>query len=56
MYINHSFIKWGELMINSLYLIDKSNDLPPEPGQIKCSDVKSIQHDYTTSRVVETLQ
>lgn len=43
-------------MINNLYLIDKSNDFPPEPGQIQRSDVKSVQHDYTTGWVVETLQ
>lgn len=43
-------------MMNDLYLIDKPNDLPPEPGQIKCSDVKSVQHDYTAGRVIESLQ
>lgn len=43
-------------MINNLYLIDKSNDLSPEPGQIKCPDVKSVQHDYAAGWVIETLQ
>ncbi len=43
-------------MMNGLYLIDKSNDLPPEPGQIKRPDVKSVQHDHTAARVIETLQ
>lgn len=40
----------------SKYLIDKSNDLPPQPGQIKCSDIEPVQHDDATGRVVETLQ
>lgn len=40
----------------SKYLIDKSNDLPPQPGQIKCSDIKPVQHDDATGRVIETLQ
>lgn len=40
----------------NLYLIDESNDLSPEPGQIKCSNVKSVQHYYAAGRVVETLQ
>lgn len=40
----------------SEYLIDKSNDLPPQPGQIKCSDIEPVQHDDATGRVVETLQ
>ncbi len=43
-------------MMNNLYLIDESNDLSPEPGQIKRPNVKSVQHDYAASRVIETLQ
>lgn len=42
--------------MNNLYLIDKSNDLSPEPGQIKCPNVKSVQHDYAAGRIIETLQ
>lgn len=42
-------------MMNNLYLIDESNDLPPEPGQVQCANVKSVQHDDAAGRVVETL-
>lgn len=38
------------------YLIDKSDDLPPQPRQIEYSNIKSIQHDDSTGWVVETLQ
>lgn len=41
-------------MLNNHYLINKSNNLSPEPGQVKCSNVKSVQHDYAASRVIET--
>lgn len=43
-------------MMSNPYLIDKPNNLSPEPGQVKCSYVQSIQHDYTAGRVIETLQ
>ena len=43
-------------MRSNLHLIDKSDNLPPEPGQVKRSNIKSIQHDDTTGRVVKTLQ
>lgn len=39
----------------SQYLIDKSDDLPPKPGQIEYSNIKSIQQDDPTGWVVETL-
>ena len=42
--------------MSGLYLIDKSNDLPPHPGQIKGSNVKSVQHDNAAGWVVETLE
>lgn len=40
----------------SRYLIDKSDDLPPQPGKIKCADVKAVKHDDAAGRVVETLE
>lgn len=40
----------------SQYLIDKSDDLPPQPAQIKCADVQAIQHDDSTGGVIETLK
>lgn len=43
-------------MMNNVYLINKSNNLSPEPGQVKCSNVKSVQHDYAASWVIETFQ
>ena len=42
--------------MDGLYLIDETNDFPPEPGQIKRSNVEPIQHDYTAGRVIEALQ
>lgn len=40
----------------TVYLVDKSNNLSSEPGKVKCTNVESIQHDHTAGWVIETLQ
>lgn len=43
-------------MDKTIYLIDESNNLAPEPGQIQRANIEPIQHDHTIGWVVETLQ
>lgn len=41
---------------NDQYLIDESNNLPPQPGQIQCPYINSIQQDHAVGWVIEALQ